>query len=95
MLTGSNGRRLCVIIVFVKVKVSFFAQSREIVGQSQIDFEIQEGEAVSSLLKRLQSQFHDLSSVNMMVAVNAAYVENSHGLHDGDEVAIIPPVSGG
>ncbi len=75
--------------------MSFFAQSREIVGKSRMDFEIQEGEAVSSLLRRLQSQFHELLAIQIMVAVNTTYVETSHKLHDGDEVAIIPPVSGG
>jgi molybdopterin converting factor subunit 1 len=79
----------------MKIKVSFFAQSREIAGQSQMDFEIKEGDTVSDLLSRLISRFHDLSSVHIMVAVNSSYVDNSQILHDGDEVAIIPPVSGG
>ncbi len=60
-----------------------------------MDFEILEGENVSGLLRRLQSQFHDLLSIQIRVAVNTEYVENSYELHDGDEVAVIPPVSGG
>jgi sulfur-carrier protein len=82
-------------MVFVKVKVSFFAQSREIVGRGQMEFEIQEGEVVSSLLRRLRSQFHDLLAMQVMVAVNNEYVTDECELHDGDEVAIIPPLSGG
>jgi molybdopterin synthase catalytic subunit len=31
----------------------------------------------------------------LLYAVNRAYVEQTHELHDGDEVAVIPPVSGG
>ena len=31
----------------------------------------------------------------LLYAVNRAYVERTHELHDGDEVALIPPVSGG
>jgi molybdopterin synthase catalytic subunit/molybdopterin converting factor small subunit len=31
----------------------------------------------------------------LLYAVNRMYVERSHALHDGDEVAVIPPVSGG
>ncbi len=83
------------IIVIVKIKVSFFAQSREIVGKSRIDFEIEEGEAVSGLIKRLQSQFPNLLEIQYKVAVNTEYLENDHELHNGDEVAIIPPVGGG
>lgn len=60
-----------------------------------MEFEIQEGEAVSSLLMRLQSQFHDLLAMQITVAVNNEYIENDCELHDGDEVAIIPPISGG
>ncbi len=79
----------------MKITVLFFAQSREIVGQDQMDFEIPEGEKVSLLLKILQSQFRDLLAIKFMVAVNSEYVENDYKLHDGDQVAIIPPVSGG
>ncbi len=83
------------IIVFMKVTISFFGQSHEIMGESQIEREIKEGADVSSLVAELQSQFKDLFALQFRVAVNADYVENTHILHDGDEVAIIPPISGG
>lgn len=79
----------------MKVRISFFAHSREIVGASRIDFEIREEESVSTLLGRLQSQFPDLLGMYIRVAVNTEYVEDGQRLYDGDEVAIIPPVSGG
>jgi molybdopterin converting factor subunit 1 len=79
----------------MKITVAFYAQSREIAGKNQMDFEIPEGEDVSGLLKRLRSQFHDLADVQMMVAVNTEYVQNNHRLHEGDKVAIIPPINGG
>jgi molybdopterin converting factor subunit 1 len=79
----------------MKVKVVFFAKSREIVGRNQMDIEIQEGEVVSGLLSKLQSQFHELLDMQFITAVNSEYMGNDTELHDGDEVAIIPPVSGG
>jgi molybdopterin converting factor subunit 1 len=79
----------------VKIKVCFFAQCQEIVGRGRTEFEIQEGEMVSSLLRRLQSQFHDLLAMQIMVVLNNEYIENDRQLHDDDEVAIMPPVSGG
>ncbi|MFH0847682.1 MAG: molybdopterin converting factor subunit 1 [Chloroflexota bacterium] len=79
----------------MKVKVRFFAASREIVGKGQMELELPEGEAVSALLKRLESDFPALLTMPVMVAVNAEYVEKSHRLKSGDEVALIPPVSGG
>jgi molybdopterin converting factor subunit 1 len=79
----------------MKVKVVFFAKSREIVGRNQMDIEIQEGEVVSGLLSKLKSQFHELLDMQFIAAVNSEYMGNDTELHDGDEVAIIPPVSGG
>lgn len=79
----------------MKVMICFFAQSREIIGKDRMEFEIQSGENTSSVLKRLQSQFHNLVGMQFIMAVNNEYVENDRELHDGDELAIIPPVSGG
>ena len=79
----------------MKVKVCFFAACREIVGKSEMELELQEGEPISSLIETLQSDYHDFLTMPIKVAVNAEYVENDYRLQDGDEVALIPPVSGG
>jgi molybdopterin converting factor subunit 1 len=79
----------------MKISVSFFAQSREIAGHSQMEFEIRDGEDVANLLKRLQSQFPEFAGIPIMVAVNTEYADKSHLLRDGDNVAIIPPINGG
>ncbi len=60
-----------------------------------MEFEIQEGEAITTLLRSLQSQFHGLLTNKIKIAVNNEYVQIDHELQDGDEVAIIPPISGG
>ena len=73
----------------------FFAAYREIMGKSEMEFELQEGEPVSGLLKTLQSDFHDLRTMSIMVAVNAEYVQHDYILQNGDVVALIPQVSGG
>ncbi len=73
----------------------FFAACREIVGKSQMELELQEGESTSGLLKMMQSEFPGFLNMPIMVAVNAEYVEPGYRLKDGDEVALIPPVSGG
>ena len=86
---------MCVIITLMIVKVIFFAQAYEIVGENEIEFEIQEGTDVSGLITKLQSQFEGLLTLQFRVAVNADYVENDYILHDKDEVVIIPPISGG
>jgi molybdopterin synthase sulfur carrier subunit len=79
----------------MKVEIYYFAQAHEIVGESQAEFEISEGADVSDLISKLQSQYKDFLTLQFRVAVNSDYVENTYVLHDGDEVAIIPPISGG
>ncbi len=79
----------------MKVKVLFFAGLRELAGKSQMSLELKEGETVALLLEKLQSDFPGLISGQLMLAVNAEYAPRDHKLKDGDEVALIPPVSGG
>ena len=59
--------------------------------------ELPERSTVADLLTAMESSYPNLSSSvpHTMIAVNTEYVENTHLLHDGDEVALIPPVSGG
>jgi molybdopterin converting factor subunit 1 len=81
----------------MKVKVLFFASCREIVGERQAEIELSDGATVSDLVDRIASEhprFGDVAKT-AMVSVNQEYVEPSHGLSEGDEVAVIPPVSGG
>jgi molybdopterin synthase sulfur carrier subunit len=79
----------------MKVKVCFFAACREIVGKSEMELELQEGEPISSLIETLQSNYYHFLTMPIKVAVNAEYVEHDYRLQDGDEVALIPPISGG
>jgi molybdopterin converting factor subunit 1 len=79
----------------MKISISFFAQSREIAGTNQMDMEIPDGEDVSGLVRKLQLQYPGFSDLQILLAVNTEYVENNYRLHDGDRVAIIPPISGG
>ena len=79
----------------MNIKVLFFAACREIAGTSQMQFELPEGELVSSLLKKLQSDYPDFQAMPLLLAVNAEYVQPDYRLRDGDVVALIPLVSGG
>ena len=59
--------------------------------------ELPEAATVADLLNEMVTHVPDWASLasGTMVAVNTEYAEQSHPLHDGDEVALIPPVSGG
>lgn len=74
----------------MRVTVRLFAGIRERAGHSQV--ELEDVTRVDDIWPRL-----DLGSEppGLLYAVNREYVERGHELADGDEVALIPPVSGG
>ncbi|MBM2823548.1 MAG: hypothetical protein HW413_2294 [Thermoleophilia bacterium] len=76
----------------MKVKVRLFAALRERAGVSRVEVELADGATVSDVWLLL-----DLGDEppGMLYAVNRAYADRGEGLSEGDEVAVIPPVSGG
>ena len=62
-----------------------------------MDLELEDGATVSDLARDLVLRYPGLTSEpsKLVVAVNQEYRNHDHTLHDGDEVALIPPVSGG
>ena len=79
----------------LRVRVRLFASFREAAGTNQLTCELEPGARVSDLLTRLAEQLPALRATRGLVAINQTYVEPSAALADGDEVALIPPVSGG
>ncbi len=79
------------------VRVRLFAALREAVGVSEISVDMPEGAPVSRLLGEVQRQHPPLANrcEGVVVAVNREYVDESTPIAVGDEVALIPPVSGG
>lgn len=78
------------------VRVRFFASLRERLRTSEVTREVSAGATVGELMQLLHQDFPDLAgSGRVSIAVNAEYVDKHHPLADGDEVALIPPVSGG
>jgi molybdopterin converting factor subunit 1 len=72
-----------------------FASYREAAGTSKLDAPLPRGARVGDLLDLLAPQLPSLKSTRGLVAVNHSYVTVDATLNDGDEVALIPPVSGG
>lgn len=81
----------------MKIKVNFFALYRERAGRRQTILDLAPGADVSQLVDEVRRLFPDLAppAVNIVVAVNTEYAEPDVVLHDGDDIALIPPVSGG
>lgn len=79
------------------VKVLLFASLKEQVGERSLSFELPNGAMVRDLLHTLTERFPSIAErLNVaQVAVNEEYATSTASLHHGDEVALIPPVSGG
>lgn len=81
----------------MQVKVLFFGQLKELVGAGEEQVELPAGAAVADLLARYRLRvphWADLQS-SLAVAVNQEYADAEAPLHANDEVAFLPPVSGG
>jgi molybdopterin converting factor subunit 1 len=81
----------------LKITIRFFASYREKAGTGQAVVDVSDGATVGDLTSKLAESFPDLTSrpAGLVVAVNQEYRDHSFELSDGDEAALIPPVSGG
>ena len=81
----------------MRVRVLFFGQLKEIVGLAQDDAELSEGSRVEDLFDGYGRRFPKLVEFRLSIAasVNQEYAQWRTPLSSGDEVAFLPPVSGG
>ena len=81
----------------MRVTVRYFASLREAAGRASEQRELPDGASVADLLAVLANDFPALAPLQAasMPMVNQEYVEAARVLRDGDEFALIPPVSGG
>jgi molybdopterin synthase sulfur carrier subunit len=80
----------------MKIQLLAFAIAKEIVGRAQQEITLPEGTTLQGLKAELVRQFPDFQKlVSLRLAVDMEYRPDHTVLQDGDEVAIIPPVSGG
>ncbi len=80
----------------MRLKILAFGIAKDILGNREFELEIEEGATTNDLknaLKRQFPAFHDLAS--LAVAVNSTYARDEVLLFENDEIALIPPVSGG
>jgi len=79
------------------VHLRFFASLRERLKMSTAERTLADGATVDALWTTLCRERPELEPLGASIsfAVNREYVDRTHRLADGDEVALIPPVSGG
>ncbi|MEE9182450.1 MAG: molybdopterin converting factor subunit 1 [candidate division NC10 bacterium] len=80
----------------MQVKVRLFASLREEVGEETVEVELGNPATVDALLSAFSAAYPRARSVGQaLVAVNQEVADGETGVAAGDEVALLPPVSGG
>jgi molybdopterin synthase catalytic subunit len=80
----------------MNIRVKLFASLREAAGRTTIDLALPDGASVADALAALDGPLRlAAQGTRVAVAVNRRYAEPGTALHDGDELALLPPVSGG
>jgi len=80
-----------------RLTVRLFARLGDIAGTRETQVELGEGLRAVDVYRLLCEQHPEMAGLNgsLMYAVNAEYVDAQTPLTAGDELALIPPVSGG
>ena len=81
----------------MRVTVRLFARLRDLAGAAEMSREIESGGTIGAVWRDLDGEFPALADYERSIsaALNADYARMDAEVHDGDEVAFLPPVSGG
>ncbi len=81
----------------IAVKVLFFGAARDAVGHGEVDFSLKGNSTAANAFEQVLEKFPDLRRFgrSLLLAVNQEYAPADREVHDGDELAVFPPVSGG
>jgi molybdopterin converting factor subunit 1 len=82
------------------IRVRFFAALRERLGTESIDIPASSSVDVTGLLELIRRQLGEgaidiLSAPNVRIALNQEFVTDQCRVNDGDEIAFMPPITGG
>ena len=81
----------------MRVRVLLFASLREAVGEKSLDLELRDSATIADLLAQLEAEHRAFAGHrgHVLVARNEERVPLATPLREGDEIALLPPVSGG
>ena len=81
----------------MRVTVRLFARLRDIAGASEFTRECAAGATIGDVWRQIAGEFPELAQYERSIssAVNADYARMTHPVSDGDDIAFLPPVSGG
>jgi molybdopterin converting factor subunit 1 len=81
----------------IRVKVLFFGRLKDLLGRSEDSIEFQDAATIEQLFAHFAARIPDLANYRSSVVAsrNQEFAAWDTPLHSGDEVAFLPPVSGG
>ncbi len=81
----------------VRVHVLFFGAARDLVGHGEVDLILKNADTAAKAFEEVVERFPELRRFgrSLLFAVNQEYARADLEVHDGDELAVFPPVSGG
>src|SRR5271154_423302 len=84
-------------MTIVRVKVLFFGMLKDIVGRAEDHIEVADDSRLESVFASYAHQFPRLTALesSIVLACNHEFCDRSAAIREGDEIAFLPPVSGG
>jgi molybdopterin converting factor subunit 1 len=81
----------------MRVTVRLFARLRDIAGTSELARDLAPGATIGDVWRQLAGEYPELSQYERSIssAVNSDYARMDRVIGEGDEIAFLPPVSGG
>ncbi|HRH94852.1 MAG TPA: MoaD/ThiS family protein [Prosthecobacter sp.] len=81
----------------MKLRVLFFSVLRDITGSDEVALELPADSTMGDLMLQIEARWPKLRDWqdSLLLALDQTYVKRDALLHDGGEVAIMPPVQGG
>lgn len=81
----------------MKLRVLFFSVLRDITGTDEISVVVPAGATMGELLAQVEARWPKIGEWqgSLLLALDQTYVKREEPLHDGGEVALMPPVQGG
>ncbi|MDH3708751.1 MAG: MoaD/ThiS family protein [Cyclobacteriaceae bacterium] len=80
----------------MKLQVLLFGITRDIVGKSMLELDYRGPSDIQSFKEMLKDKYPEMSNLShFKIAINQEFAREDSQLQEGDEIALIPPVSGG
>ena len=81
----------------MRVTVRLFARLKDIAGAAELSRDVAAGATIGTVWRQLAGEFPDMAQYERSIssAVNLDYARMDRAVSDGDEIAFLPPVSGG